>query len=355
MALDTTALGQPVEIGQIARALKQLWDGAGGVESRASLVNFAVLCRGAEALDSNTKLISGFTKEHACRALLLARVEEEGAPAVRAWINVHCHLSRAGAKQVCCEQITFVVDGASDQLVSNVLFANLDSDLPLYLWWQGELSPVANEQLWSRVDRLIYDSREWDDVGAQVALLRQALHASNGRMVPCDLNWTRTLHLRQAVAQMFDQPGNLALLSEVKRVTLRHAPRGESTALLLIAWISAQLGWTLKERTEGRLLLLDAKGDEIVCEVSQGAGAAIELLEIEAVGGAISIQRNEYEKFFHVEVRAEGRPAATHLLPASSYDLVTLLDEELTLGGRHRVYLKALAALEPMLTAEALA
>jgi hypothetical protein len=44
----------------------------------------------------------------------------------------------------------------------------------------------------------------------------------------------------------------------------------------------------------------------------------------------------------------DGR-AARHLLPADSDDLADILDEELASGGRHRVYLKALAAAEPLL------
>src|SRR5688500_16411149 len=125
MPVDTSLLGQPVELGQISRELKKLWESTGGSKSRASLVNLVVYCEGTEALESNTRLISDFTVDHACRAILVAKVPGAQEQKVQAWINAHCHLPRAGAKQVCCEQITFVLEQGSQELLSNTLFANL--------------------------------------------------------------------------------------------------------------------------------------------------------------------------------------------------------------------------------------
>lgn len=349
MALDTSSLGQPVDLGQVARALKKLWESTGGTQTRASLVNFAVLCSGAEALEENTRILSNFTREHACRAILIARLDEPGAPPVRTWINAHCHLSREGAKSICCEQITFIINSGSEQMISNVLYANLDSDLPLYLWWQGELSAEPCEQLWSSVDRLIFDSREWGDMSEQVPRLQAVLAAASARTILCDLNWTRTLHLRQAAAQMFDHPENLALLTETQRVTIQHAPGSESTALLFASWVSAQLGWEATERAGGLLGFRTAAGEEVSCELRESEGAPISLFEIQAGAGSVSIQRTAGSPFFRAEVRLGDRAPSSHLLPASNDELVNLLDEELTLGGQHRVYLKALEALTPLL------
>jgi hypothetical protein len=33
--------------------------------------------------------------------------------------------------------------------LTNTLFAHLDSDLPLYLWWQGEFPEPIDETLWA--------------------------------------------------------------------------------------------------------------------------------------------------------------------------------------------------------------
>ena len=64
-SIDTTALGMPVELGQIGRDLKKLWEQDAGTTTRASLINFAVYCEGSEAMRANTELIMEFTREHA--------------------------------------------------------------------------------------------------------------------------------------------------------------------------------------------------------------------------------------------------------------------------------------------------
>ena len=69
--LDTSILGEPVEVGQIGKEIKKLWEADGGATTRASLINFAVYCEGAPAAAANTDLINEFTRDHACRALLI--------------------------------------------------------------------------------------------------------------------------------------------------------------------------------------------------------------------------------------------------------------------------------------------
>lgn len=342
-------LGQPVELGQIARELKKLWESAAGTKSRASLVNFVIYCKGEEALESNTQLISEFTQQHSCRAILLATIPETTGKPVQAWINAHCHLSRAGAKQVCCEQITFVFDGTSQKLLANVLFANLDSDLPLYLWWQTDLPEHPNEQLWTWVDRLIFDSREWQDLKTQFSLLGELLQQSHSRLIPCDLNWTRTLHLRQAVAQMFDLPENLAQIPTLDRLTLTHGPGFQSTALLFVGWIVGQLRWTFENRQQGVITLRTASGNRAELELREGPGASISRCELVGPEASVCISRERDSHFLHAQVRASDGSTHNHLLPAGCDSAVDLLDEELTTGGRHKVYLKALSATRPLL------
>jgi len=349
MPFDLSLLGQPVELPQISRELKKLWESSGGAKSRASLVNFAVYCQGVEALESNTQLISEFTVDHACRAMLLASVPDAPQTAVRSWINAHCHLSRAGAKQVCCEQITILLEGTADRFLANILFANLDSDLPLYLWWQGELTECFSDQLATWVDRLIYDSRDWKDPIAQFALLQQSLKRGGARMILCDLNWTRTLHLRQALAQMFDHPENLSQVNQLTCVRITHAPGYRCTSLFFAAWISAQLKWEFVKIEGSKAVYRGPAGNEVTCELVEAEGAPISRCELCAGQPFVTIRRDTGSAFHQAQVRlADGREYV-HLLPAGADNVASLLDDELTFGGRHRVYLKALAAAQKLL------
>src|SRR5687767_14654524 len=132
---DPSTLGTPVDVTAIAKELKKLWESTGGTQTRASLINFAVYFQGTDGFAANTELVNEFTRHHACRALLLCHEPASAESRVSAFINAHCHLTRAGAKQVCCEQVSLLFEGQTSSRIASTLFANLDSDLPLYLWW----------------------------------------------------------------------------------------------------------------------------------------------------------------------------------------------------------------------------
>src|ERR1700722_6805028 len=129
-SITTLTQGIPVEIGNIDRELKRLWQEGEGAATRASLINFAVYCEGGEAMRETTNLIAQITQDHACRAILIGLDPETAGAGVQACISAHCHLSRAGAKQVCCEQISFLLGKDGLPLIPNIVFSHLDSDLP---------------------------------------------------------------------------------------------------------------------------------------------------------------------------------------------------------------------------------
>jgi len=195
-----TSLGIPVEIGKIARELKKLWTESGAAKTRASLINLAIYSEAPGSLPLNTKIISEITEDHACRAIVIGANPAAKENRVEAWINVHCHVSRAGSKQVCSEQLSFLLEGPSARLLPNIVFSQLDSDLPLYLWWQGEFSDPMDPQLWAWVDRVIYDSQQWSDFRAQMQRVETAQADAKQRIVLCDLNWTRLVQIRTSAS-----------------------------------------------------------------------------------------------------------------------------------------------------------
>ena len=71
-ATETFSAGIPVEVGQIQRELKKLWDAGDGVMTRASLINLAVYSEAPDSLGKNTAILSRLTEEHACRAIVIA-------------------------------------------------------------------------------------------------------------------------------------------------------------------------------------------------------------------------------------------------------------------------------------------
>lgn len=348
MPFDTSQLGTPVEIGQIGKEIKKLWDSTGSAMTRASLINFAVYCEGAVAAALNTELINEFTREHACRALLVIVEREAPEPRIHAWINAHCHLTKAGAKQICCEQISFLFEGNVGNVLPNIVFSNLDSDLPLVFWWQGEFPDPIDDQLWSWVDRLVFDSHQWERPAEQFGLLLASLETSQTRLALCDLNWTRSLHLRQALAQMFDHLENRSILNTLQTVAINYAPGFRSTALLLVGWFAAQLKLTLDRSSEDEMTLRNALGAESNFRLHVTEGRSISSCEMRSPAGSVRIVREGNGDFFRVAVHLADGHEFDHLLPAGNNQTINLLAEELALGGRHRVYIKALAVAKEL-------
>jgi glucose-6-phosphate dehydrogenase assembly protein OpcA len=256
---ETYSLGASVELGKIERELKKLWEQGEGAMTRASLVNLAVYSEQPGSLEKNTQLIAKIAENHACRAIVIGADCKVKENRVEAWISAHCHVSRAGRKQVCSEQISFLLQGPCTTLLPSIVFSHLDSDLPFYLWWQEEFSEPMNPQLWAWVDRVIYDSQGWKDFRAQLHLVETVQQEARQRIVLCDLNWTRLDKVRFALAQFFDHPASHHHFSKIKKVRIDFAPGFRSTAVLFAGWLAAQLNWRADKATAHKLQFIGSE------------------------------------------------------------------------------------------------
>src|SRR3977135_2569170 len=167
---ETISLGLPVAIDRIDRELKKIWSEGEGAMTRASLMNLAVYSEAPDSLTRNTQFLARITENHACRAIVIGADPHAKNDRMEAWISAHCHISRTGTKRVCSEQISFLPEGATVKSLPSIVFSQLDSDLPLYLWWQSEFAEPMDPQLWSWIDRLIYASQSWPDFHTHNAL-----------------------------------------------------------------------------------------------------------------------------------------------------------------------------------------
>src|SRR3989440_12771432 len=142
------------------------------------------------------------------------------------------------------------------KLPPSFFFSQLDSDLPLYLWWQSDFAEPMDPQLWAWIDRLIYDSQRWRDFDGQMQLVEKAQSEAKQRIVLCDLNWTRLVHFRLAFAQFFDHPASHHHFDEIQNASIIFGNGFRSTAILFVGWLAAQLGWEIRsEKNAGRIEL----------------------------------------------------------------------------------------------------
>ncbi len=337
--------GAPVEIGQIGKALGQLWEETDDTKTRASLTNLAIYTEDLSSVASNTKLIAEIASEHACRAILVFANPDAPEPQAKAWLNAHCHMVGKD-KQICSEQLTFLLEGEMVASMPSVVFSHLDSDLPLYFWRQGEFRKQLNEKLWSRVDRLIFDSADWTNVAEQFVIVRQICNFTEARTVLCDLNWSRLLGTRFALAQIFDHSCALQRIHSIERVTISTPKR--LTGLLLLGWLAAQLGWKYQSLL-GKESFVSKEGVTVEFEIKEVPGPDVSECVFECADAKFKITHEPHSNFFQVCMSGCDIPEKPMLVAAGKSDFVDILLTELGRGGRHPLYFKALDAIQPLL------
>lgn len=337
--------GIPAEIGKIDKELKKLWQEQQTVATRASRMNLVVYSAADSSLRANTALIREITKDHACRAILIGCRAKSTQNRLRAWVNAHCHLTKTGAKQTCSEQIAFLMEGtnADPRLVSSLVFSHLDSDLPLYLWWQGDLPAEFDARLLGATERLIFDSAAWANPGPQFSIIRGLVGRPGCQAVPGDLNWARTTNLRLAIAQFFDAPAARLALDKVDRLDIEHSPTGHTTGLLFLGWLADALGW----------LAPDKSGTEFVCQrdgappvrvvFARKNGATLSRVTLRTGDGSVfTVTRAADSDLYTTQSFLAGNDSFEQSLGADPENAASLLGEELARGGQRKTYLRTL-------------
>jgi len=347
--VETHSLGLPVEIGNLDRELKKLWQQGEGAMTRASLINLAIYSEKPDSLEKNTQLIARITENHACRALVIGANRQSEEHGVEAWINAHCHVTRAGGKQICSEQLSFLLEGPCVKLLPSIVFSHLDSDLPLYFWWQDDFPDPMDPQLWEWVDRLIFDSQTWKDF-SQMRLVEAAQREAKQRIVLCDLNWTRLDKVRYAIAQFFDHPASHHHFAKIENLNIDYASDCKSTALLLLGWLGAQLNWKVNEPARnGSCRLVDANNRKIDVELRKREGTPIGEVTMNSSGIQFRVAPAQCGDLLEVSRSAENETAVPQMMPAQSNDQADLMSQELTRGGPHHLYLRALNCVRDLL------
>lgn len=349
---STVSPGMPVEAGEIDRQLGQLWENSEAGKVRASLVNLVVYSEQPDAIAVNTPLLASIAAEHACRALLVQADPHAKESGVRAWITAHCHLRGAGQKEICSEQITFRLDGSAAAHLPSIVFSHLDSDLPLYLWWQADLPDDPDPQLWRWADRLIVDSASWKKPAAQFSILREIHDIGRGRCAIGDLSWTRLFHLLYAVAQLFDIPAAGARIAQVKGIGITHARGQRVAALELLGWIASRFNWVLDHEC-GSTCFRRPDGGICAFELEESADAAssIACVRFDFGDGEATIRREDGADFYLLDFKAEGAPPSAQMLPAGRENTADLLLSELSRSSRHPLLWPSLRTVEPLLAA----
>ncbi|GAA5483732.1 glucose-6-phosphate dehydrogenase assembly protein OpcA [Haloferula sargassicola] len=352
-------LGREVPVGTIDHELKKLW-GEDDARTNASLINLAIYSEVPDSLERNSKAVRELTVEHACRAILISMDFDAPEASIRAWITAHCHLHH-GRKSVCCEQLAFALSGRSTGRLHNTVFAHLASDLPLTLWWQGELSWVFDDRFARGVDRFIFDSSEWSTPVASFGKIHHALESRDALVVQ-DLEWTRSFQIRVSTAALFDDPVAQSVLGKIDTVTIRHHAKHRMAALQLLAWLVTQAGWreaselSLRDdRSAGgaRSFSFESRGGQGITVTLEAvdAGPPIQLFRLRGGEVTIEVIRCEGDNYLCRHLEAPGH----HIEepgPVDPESCAGLVGEQLSRGGKNSLFRKILPCFLRLLEAD---
>ncbi len=346
MSEEQEILGREVPVQELEYELRHLWD-ADQVNTKASLINFAIYSEHPGALKRNTSLVAAITREHACRALLIGVTLDAEESSARAWITAHCHLVH-GRKSVCSEQVAFQLNGKAIGRIRNVVFAHMESDLPLVLWWQGQFSRIFEPKLYTIIDRLIVDSSSWEQPAEQFHILCSALEAGHRRMVVHDLSWTRSNALRAALASVFDDVRWNTGLKRISRLRIGFAKGHRISALLIVAWLAETLHWE-GARRGGRIAFTYAdKAVDVDLYETTSESATLSRLELDAGDISVLLEREAGSRFLRCMVQ-RGAEMDSRLVPADEEKDAQLVSVQLARAGSNRIYKSVLSRLRSLI------
>ncbi len=338
-------LGIEVPVALIEKELRKLWE-QDEAQTNASLMNLVVYSEKPGALIENSAIIRNLTREHACRAILVAIDRHEPLPSLRAWITAHCHLAD-GRKSVCCEQIAFYLTGKVTGRFRNTVFSHLNSDLPLVFWWQGELSEILTERLVSVMDRFMIDSSSWGNPAASFAMIQEASQA-NPDLVIQDHAWTRSWQFRVGIASLFDDPVAQQALPEINNVEIIYHPDHRNSALQILAWLAVQAGW--KDDAGNGSFAFKSPASHAISVTLKEDPAAPPLSAVIIRAGQVVVQVTQKAGASHVQRQVEsGAYKASSLSPIDPTTSAELVAVQLARGGKNSLYQKILPTFREML------
>ena len=213
-----------LELSDVERSLAQLrgLDAQGSV--RATTLNLVVHCGKEDGADATERVLEEIGGSRPLRAIVITPTQ--GPP--RARVSSTCWAGPA--HEVCTERIA--IRGARAALPSAVI-SLLVADLPVFVWWRGELPPEGDAVLGEMIEmatRVVVDS---DETGLESVARVERLTSGLA-----DLGWARTAAWREAIAALFDGRKQRAALDHLIGIDVKGPP---SQAALLAGWLRSRL------------------------------------------------------------------------------------------------------------------
>ena len=217
--------GDDTTVAEIERALAELREAS---DLRTSVMTHTAWVPEAW-LDAARTTLAGLAERHPSRTIILVpRPDEQDA--LDAQVSLECFPLLGEQRQMCSEVIELHLKGRRVEAAASIVLPLLLPDLPVFNRWRGRppfLDDVVAD-LVGVVDRLVVDSREWDEVRDGFHHLAELFE----RTAVSDIAWARTLPWRVEIARLWPDVADARALS---------VTGPESDALLLVGWLRSRL------------------------------------------------------------------------------------------------------------------
>lgn len=323
-------------------------EGEGQPGLRASVLNLVVVTDDDSA-DEDTEALSKLAGRYPSRAILMISESGDPEPQLDVGLSVFCEMRGGQSEQVCAEQITVHAGGPAAGHLESIAGPLLIPDLPVFLLYPHGFDPESPELagMAGLADRVIVDSAASEERGGCLRSVARVLDKEDAPAFG-DLQWVALSPWRSLLAHLFESPERAAMLREVERVELRHAPDGLCRALLLIGWLADTLGWTPLSATDtdsGREVRFAAPGGEpVTVEIAESAPLEEDLRRVRLYAGEYSFQvsRHRERADARTTVMQGGELLGERTVHLGNPDLSVLVGEELHYRGRDTAYEGAL-------------
>jgi len=366
---------RPANVADLEAELSALWRSAAedpaakNAVTRACALTLLIYVENDEAAYEVNELVAEVTRQNPCRTIIMM-LEPQAAPSgLEAWVSAHCHLPVAGEKQVCSEQITLRARGQAGQGLASVVLPLTVSELPIFLWWRaGNFSlPPYFDEILRVTQHVIVDTARFSLGATHLQDLAAWLHKASGRIQLTDLNWSRITPWRQLIAQCFDSPDRRPYLDRLSEVRIEYEQDSarlvtqRAQGLLLAGWLASRLGWEFlkSERQEDarpRTFYFQSAAGQVKVErnlkkVDNPCGVCftIELRTEGAAAARFSFTRGPDGKVVKTLAEMPGLLPVGRSVRVEVLNEAEILNEELKLGVRDRLYEEALNVVARMI------
>jgi len=229
----------------VEREIERLWEEEArrSQAPRIELLTLVALVSEPGLLARATQVVAEVARAHPSRTVVV--VWKAGAEAT---ITADAALHQAGPDGAPCgDAIRVEAIGAAREWLPQNIDRLILSDLPVCLWWVGDLPDFDNlfDRAVLSADLVVVNSSEMDL--RDLEKLSSIVARSRGRYALADLAWIRLRPLQELVARFFDDPGARPCIHSVERVTIEYSPReGEldvasTEAGLFFGWMAHAL------------------------------------------------------------------------------------------------------------------